>query len=135
MTDEQPQRDRWLELARRVTASKRNYQKLADESWRDLAVAKAVLYRGMADGLEMALDHHLAVVADARGGQVGEPAPLDSAMFSVWLHGNWRWLTSNMTTDQREAAADAVQRHDVWISAQDDDLDRISGADLRWWRE
>ncbi len=57
---------------------------------------------------------------------------LDAAMFSVWLHGNWRWLTTQMTTDEREAAADAVRRHDV---ASDDGLtDPIGDESLRWWR-
>jgi hypothetical protein len=57
-------------------------------------------------------------------------AALDGAVHSVWLHGKWRWLTSNMTTEQREAAADAVQRHSVVI----DPDEPLTDEDLRWWR-
>lgn len=62
-----------------------------------------------------------------------QPTPLEAAMHSVWLHGNWRWLTRNMTTEQREAAADAVQRYSDHLASQDDDMTGPV-ADLRWWR-
>lgn len=62
-----------------------------------------------------------------------EPTPLEAAMHSVWLHGNWRWLTRNMTTEQREAAADAVQRYSDWLT-RDEDEQGSNVLDLRWWR-
>ncbi len=66
--------------------------------------------------------------------RMADPSDLDSAMHSVWLHGSWRFLTRKMTTEQREAAADAVQRYSAWLERQDPEL---SGKelDLRWWRE
>lgn len=51
-------------LAEKITASQRAYEKLSVESWEVLAVDTAVRYRGMAEGLAMALDHLLAVVAE-----------------------------------------------------------------------
>lgn len=36
---------------------------------------------------------------------------LDAAMHSVWLHGQWYWITRSMTTEEREAAWGAVQRY------------------------
>lgn len=55
---------------------------------------------------------------------------LDAAMHSVWLHGKWRWLTRNMTTEEKEAAADAVDRHNAtWPEA-----DRGALVE-RWWRD
>ncbi len=57
---------------------------------------------------------------------------LDGAMHSVWLHGNWRWLTSNMTTEEKEAALAAVVRHNQRI--HDDIGDRLNPADWAWWR-
>ena len=57
---------------------------------------------------------------------------LDAAMFSVWLHGDWRWLTQKMATEQREAAADAVQRADEW-AARDEARPNDPITDLRWW--
>ncbi|MFK0288275.1 hypothetical protein ACIQVL_48560 [Streptomyces sp. NPDC090499] len=63
----------------------------------------------------------------------GQPLPGDAAWHSVWLHGNWRWLTKNMTTPEREHAADAVNRYSAHLNAEDPDLEEIT--DLRWWRD
>lgn len=57
---------------------------------------------------------------------------LDGAMHSVWLHGNWRWLTQNMTTPQREAAADAVDRYSAILMAG---ADEEPARTDRWWAE
>lgn len=59
----------------------------------------------------------------------------DGAWYSVWLHGNWRWLTQNMTTEQREHAAAAVER--CWEHLHEgtgDGVDPDTVTDLRWWR-
>lgn len=64
----------------------------------------------------------------------GQPLPGDAAWHSVWLHGNWRWLTKNMTTAEREHAADAVDRYSAHLNAEDPDLE-AQIADLRWWRD
>ncbi|MFF8910558.1 hypothetical protein [Streptomyces olivaceoviridis] len=74
----------------------------------------------------------LAVIDSVSGDQ---PLPGDAAWHSVWLHGDWRWLTKNMTTPEREHAADAVARYGTYLNT-------IDGADhteepegLRWWRD
>jgi multidrug efflux pump subunit AcrA (membrane-fusion protein) len=74
----------------------------------------------------------LALIESITG---ADPLPGDAAWHSVWLHGDWRWLTKNMTTPEREHAADAVARYGAH-------LDTIDGADrseepegLRWWRD
>lgn len=54
---------------------------------------------------------------------------LDSAMQSVWLHGNWRFLTSKMTSEEREAAAAAVERYHVAM----DPVGPFDPSGLRWW--
>lgn len=56
--------------------------------------------------------------------------PMDGAMHSVWLHGNWRFLTSKMTAGQREAAADAVQRYNAVLEPDEP----LPPHQLRWWR-
>lgn len=63
-------------------------------------------------------------------------AALDGAMFSVWLHGNWRHLTKIMTTEQREAAADAVEREHERDLADDPGMvwSEETQQHLRWWR-
>ncbi|GAA4439696.1 helix-turn-helix domain-containing protein [Phytohabitans houttuyneae] len=58
----------WLELARRVTESERVYRHLADEAWAAFDVTTAVRYRGRAEGLEMARNHHADVVAEQKSG-------------------------------------------------------------------
>lgn len=59
----------------------------------------------------------------------------DSAWASVYSHGKWRYLTSQMTTEERAAAADAVERD--WARAEADDPGVTHGVDsraaLRWW--
>lgn len=69
--------------------------------------------------------------------QRGDARPTIAAMYgalhSVWLHGDWRWLTRNMTTEQREAAADAVERHSATLDHYGQPGDDMP-LDLRWWR-
>ncbi len=55
---------------------------------------------------------------------------LSEAMSSVWLHGNWRWLTKNMTTEERTAAANAVDRAHAAIT---DDPECAAIRADRWW--
>ena len=121
----------WRALLQRVTAAERQHRRHADDLWRVHDVIPAVRERGIADGLAQARDIHAQVIADDRAGTL-EPDPLDAAMHSVWLHGDWRWLTKNMTTEEREAAADAVQRHNTLLNDPElaDDV-----LDLRWWAE
>jgi hypothetical protein len=46
----------WLDLAKQITATRRTYEQLAADCWRGLDVTAALRYRGMAEGLEMALN-------------------------------------------------------------------------------
>lgn len=57
-------------------------------------------------------------------------AALDAAMHTVWLHGDWFWLTRSMTTEEKEAAAAAVRRHDVGTGEPGGPID---DRELRWW--
>lgn len=64
-----------------------------------------------------------------------DPLPGDAAWHSVWLHGNWSWLTENMTTPEREHAADAVARYGAHLNAEDPNLGPAEPEGLRWWRD
>ncbi|MFJ2202452.1 hypothetical protein [Streptomyces violaceusniger] len=64
-----------------------------------------------------------------------KPSPGDGAWHTVWLEGKWRWITSRMTTAEREHAADSVARHNAVLAAADNDPDRGEPTDLRWWRD
>lgn len=74
-----------------------------------------------------------AVIEEAAEG--GKPSLEDSAWGTVWLHGKWQWLTKNMTTPERELAADAVARWSAALNADDEDLEAGEPEGLRWWRE
>lgn len=61
--------------------------------------------------------------------------PGDGAWHTVWLEGKWRWITSRMTTPQREHAADAAARYNRYLAEYDGDPDRSEPEGLRWWRD
>lgn len=54
----------WLELARRVTRSEREYADRAEDNWRRHHVLAAVRWRGVAEGLAIARAHQLGVVGE-----------------------------------------------------------------------
>lgn len=123
----------WRQILQRVTAAERVSRLASDRLWRDQDVFLAVRERGIADGLAQARDVWAQVIAEDRGGTL-EFDPLSRAMHSVWLHGDWRWLTRKITTEEREAAADAVPAYSDHLSRQDDEAP-TGLADLRWWSE
>ena len=81
---------------------------------------------------EQAQDTLTVIDAALRG---DKPSPGDGAWHTVWLEGKWRWITSRMTTPEREHAADAVARHNATLAAADGEPDRGEPSDLRWWRD
>lgn len=93
----------------------------------DLTIAASV----RVDAVDQARDT-LAVI-DAVTGTAQLPG--DAAWGSVWLHGNWRYLTKNMTTPEREHAADAVARWSAALHTEDEDLEAGEPEGLRWWRD
>lgn len=58
-------------------------------------------------------------------------AGLDDAMHTCWLEGRWKWMTTKMTAEAREAAAAAVERYRETIDSED--AGPTSG--VRWWNE
>ncbi|WP_331764774.1 hypothetical protein [Streptomyces sp. NBC_01238] len=58
----------------------------------------------------------------------------NGAWHSVWLHGNWRYLTRNMTTPEREHAAQCVERYSRHLAELDGEPHRSGPQGLRWWR-
>ena len=63
------------------------------------------------------------------------PSPEDDAWGTVWLHGDWSWLTKCMTTPEREYAADCVARWSARLAQDDGEPERGEPDGLRWWRE
>ena len=65
--------------------------------------------------------------ADLRG---SERAAEDAAWGVVWTDGKWRWITSQMTSEGRELAADAVARCQASVFPEESEP-----TGLRWWRD
>lgn len=80
-----------------------------------------------------------ALLRPPAGGRTGVRHHLDTpengAWATVWLEGNWRWVTSRMTTEQREYAADRVAAYGAVLAAADGEEGRPEPEGLRWWRD
>ncbi|MFB9558613.1 hypothetical protein [Streptomyces roseoviridis] len=58
----------------------------------------------------------------------------NGAWFTVWLESRWEWVTSRMTTEQREYAADRVAAYSAYLAELDGEPERKEPDGLRWWR-
>ena len=58
----------------------------------------------------------------------------NGAWHTVWLETRWEWVTSKMTTPQREYAADRVAAYGEYLAALDGEEGRGEPDGLRWWR-
>ncbi len=125
-----------LELAGRITNAEREHRHSAEQLWQAHDVIAAVRERGIADGLEHARHFQLEIAARERAGGLVEPHVLDRAFYTVWLSDKTRWrdVTIDMTTEEKNAAADAVERYDTWARQQENEpAGSLPG--LRWWSE
>ena len=62
--------------------------------------------------------------------------PENGAWHTVWLEGKWRWITSKMTAEQREYAADRVAAYSMYLRSQNGGLYGTQEPEgLRWWRD
>jgi hypothetical protein len=77
----------------------------------------------------------VAALSEAAKQRYAQQILADDAWGSVWLHGKWSWLTKNMTTPEREYAADCVARWNARLAEEDEEPDRGEPEGLRWWRE
>lgn len=57
---------------------------------------------------------------------------IEDACFSVWLHGDFGYLTKKMTTEERNAFADGIDRARVRMHAEDNEE---ATPIHRWWKE
>jgi hypothetical protein len=85
------------------------------------------------------VEAQMRMEAATQATEPGTPLPLDTAengaWNQVWLEGNWRWITSRMTTEQREYAADRVAAYGRYLGFVDGERGRGEPEGLRWWRE
>lgn len=129
--------DLWMELARRVTTSEREHDAAADREWRTFPdggdLARAAYLRGVAKGLAVARDHQLDIAAESRDGTVSASQDaLDAACHSAYLHIKWKYVTKQMTTEEKEAFADACDRAAEHAAREDGNKPHLVP---RWWRD
>ncbi len=79
--------------------------------------------------------HGTVLVEIANPDQFPPPAasPLDHAMFTAWLHCDWRFVSSKMTTEEREAPVEAILRYDRELKAGEPDEDALTRESVAWW--
>lgn len=87
-----------------------------------------ITHRAFVEGIGADLQ---AVIAESKAD--GPTGPGDDAWGTVWLHTDWRYVTSKMTTPERECAADAVARWSAKLNEYDGEGD-VELEGLRWWR-
>lgn len=100
-----------------------------------LSRAGEVVQRVMLEGVpRVAVSPEYAGRADAGAPEESWADPGDEAWGSVWLRGNWRSITRQMSTPPREHAAAAVLRWMHALDAADGRPPREEPKELRWWR-
>jgi hypothetical protein len=63
----------------------------------------------------------------------GRLAAMRDLLGSIWLYVNWRYVTKQLTTEQKELWADVVDADVMATRAADGEVPR--GVADRWWRE
>jgi hypothetical protein len=63
------------------------------------------------------------------------PTAEQQLLASIYLHVNWRSITRQLTTPEKELFADAVDAHLTWISATDPSWGEPAEPVDRWWRD
>jgi hypothetical protein len=129
---------RLSDLALRFTAEHRRVAAETATAW---ASNYPIPAWGLAEGAgaeRLARNWGRAVAANvlealAAAPEGGATDPLDEAMHTVWLEGNWTWLTRRMTTEAAEAAVAAVLRYDRAMKADDPEEDLLTRESLAWW--
>lgn len=75
---------------------------------------------------------HAGVVRD-RDELAAEVERLRELLDSIWLYVEWRWVTRQLTTDQKNLWADAVDT--TSMARQVEDGEEPRPVAVRWWHE
>lgn len=103
--------------------------------WAEVTCPGCLKWRPVYEQTVAGHNHRRELEADAlRRQALAEDTPENGAWHTVWLEGKWRWITSKMTTPQREYAADCVAAYSRCLAACDGELGRAEPEGLRWWR-
>jgi hypothetical protein len=61
--------------------------------------------------------------------------PFEDLLAAVWLYIDWRWITTQLTTEQKELFADAVDAHGQRVAAEEGPMWGEPTRVCRWWRD
>lgn len=75
-------------------------------------------------GREAAMSATYAVPADRR---------YEDLLGAIWLYIPWHYVTKQLTTEQKELFADAVDAHSARINAEEPEIGLLPAE--RWWRD
>jgi hypothetical protein len=59
--------------------------------------------------------------------------PYEDLLSSLWLYINWRFVTKQLTTEQKDLFADAIDTYHARANEDDPDLGALPVE--RWWRD
>jgi hypothetical protein len=59
--------------------------------------------------------------------------PYEDLLSSLWLYINWRWITKQLTTEQKDLFADAIDAEHARANEDDPNLGALPVE--RWWRD
>jgi len=60
--------------------------------------------------------------------------PYEDLLSSIWLYIDWRYVTRQLTTEQKELFADAVDADSARVAAQEGPAYGPPSKAERWWR-
>lgn len=62
-----------------------------------------------------------------------EREQMQNLLGSIWLYVGWRYVTRQLTTEQKEMWADAVDAWDAWLAHEEGEEPHPVAE--RWWRD
>jgi hypothetical protein len=65
---------------------------------------------------------------------VAEERQYEDLLGSIWLYIPWQYVTKQLTTEQKDLFADAVDAWSMRLNAEDPDL-HAESVTRRWWRD
>lgn len=105
---------------------------------------EALSVRGLVWWKSATIPKHCLAGLTATGRAVGLAHPyeppltrdLQDLLASIWLYIPWQWVTSQLTTEQKELFADAIDAHGARLNRADPAYraEPVSPVE-RWWRD
>lgn len=110
---------------------------MPDYPYPALVVATDAIHEATCKIPDCQSNEHYAAARKAARAALDAAAPMLAGRYEdllgcIWLYINWRYVTKQLTTPQKEMFADAVEAWSARLAA--DDGEQGGKAD-RWWRD